>query len=38
MFLRSVGLTFNRVDGVISQKIELVMTTAVRISNPKRIK
>jgi hypothetical protein len=27
-------LTFNRLHGVISQKIELCLSTAVRISNP----
>jgi hypothetical protein len=33
MFLRNVGLTFNGLHGVISQKTEL-LTTAVRTSDP----
>jgi hypothetical protein len=34
MFLRNVGLTFNRLEGVISQKIELFITIVVRTSSP----
>jgi hypothetical protein len=33
-FRRNVGLTFNGLDGVVFQKIELVITTAVRTPNP----
>jgi hypothetical protein len=31
MFLQNVGLTFNTLQGVISQKMGLFITTAVRI-------
>jgi hypothetical protein len=34
MFVRNVGLTFNGLHAVISQKIVLFITTAVRTSNP----
>jgi hypothetical protein len=34
MFLRDVDFTFNGLHGVISQNIELILTTAVRTSNP----
>jgi hypothetical protein len=34
IFLRNIGLTFNGLHGVISPKIELFITTAVRTSNP----
>jgi hypothetical protein len=34
MFLRNVGLTFNGLHSVISQKMVLFKITAVRTSNP----
>jgi hypothetical protein len=34
MFLRNVSLTFNGLQDVTFQKLELFMTTAVRTSNP----
>jgi hypothetical protein len=34
MFLRNVGLTFNGLHDIISQKIELSITTGVTTSNP----
>jgi hypothetical protein len=34
MFLQKVALAFNRLHGLIYQKIELFITTAVRTSNP----
>jgi hypothetical protein len=33
-FLRNVGCFFNGLHGVILQKVELFVTTAVRTSNP----
>jgi hypothetical protein len=35
MFLQKLRLTSNGLHGVISQKIVLFITTAVRTSNPK---
>jgi hypothetical protein len=34
MFLRNFGFTFNGLQGVISQKLILLITTAVKTSNP----
>jgi hypothetical protein len=34
MFLQNISLNFNRLQGVIFQRIGLFITTAVRTSNP----